>query len=305
MSDKMTHKSSKRNTLGKGLNSLLGLSEEQNHGVSGSDELVQKERLIEVSIESIRPNPRQPRKIFNEQELDELSRSLKVDGVIQPLIVAKEGDEYVLIAGERRWRASKRAGLKTVPVLVKDLAPDEMLRIALIENIQRSNLNVIEEAEAYAALIQDFGLTQEECAKKVGKERTTISNLLRILNLPKEIQEDLVADRLSMGHGRALLALSDPQSMLRTRDLVIKRGLNVRQTEEIVKKIKSIGKFESESKNSENSDLDYLADSLRSHLRTKVKFTGTGARGKIEISYFSAGELERILQAIGGKQFNF
>ncbi|MFW7378303.1 MAG: ParB/RepB/Spo0J family partition protein [Oligoflexus sp.] len=311
MPDKEISKSSKKGALGKGLNSLLGLGDDQQgvslqlSGEKGATGEAKAIELIHIPIEKIQANPNQPRKIFREEELEELTQSLKEDGIVQPLVVARDGDGYILIAGERRWRASKRAGLKQVPALIKDVTPLEMLRIAIIENVQRSNLNVIEEAEAYAALIQDFGLTQDECAKKVGKDRATISNLLRVLNLPKEIQEDLSENRMSMGHGRALLSLTDRQLMLKARDMVIQRCLNVRQTEQLVKKIKSSG-LESMSEPKENSsDLDYLADSLRSHLRTKVKFSGTGARGRIEISYFSAAELERLLQLIGGKHFSF
>lgn len=307
MPDADSNRAGKKTGLGKGLNSLLGLGEQGGPGQvrldSKSGEKTSSQELIQVAIDQIQANPRQPRKVFREEELDELAQSLKEDGVVQPLVVAKEGSSYTLIAGERRWRASKRAGLRTVPVLVKDVTPLEMLRIAIIENVQRANLNVIEEAEAYAALIQDFGLTQEECARKVGKDRVTITNLLRVLSLPQEIQEDLSEGRLTMGHGRAILSLSDPQLMIKTRDLVIKRALNVRQTEQLVKRVKDQGLADTGEPKDRSSDLDYLADSLRSHLRTKVRLAGSGSRGKIEISYFSAAELERLLQLIGGKHF--
>lgn len=297
---------SKRNSLGKGLNSLLGLESEANGQTprNSSESTPAETQLIQVSVSQIKPNPQQPRKKFDEHDLGELAQSLKTDGVVQPLVVTQNEDQtYTLIAGERRWRASKRAGLDKVPVLIKDVAPDEMLRIALIENVQRANLNVIEEAQAYAALIKDFGLTQEECAKKVGKDRATVTNMLRVLNLPKEIQEDLINHKLTMGHGRALLALSEPSTMLKARDLILARNLNVRQTEQLVKRIKKNGWQDKPESAQKSSDLEYLAESLRSHLRTKVKLSGSGARGKIEISYFSAAELERLLEMIGGQHF--
>ncbi len=296
-------RSSKKGGLGKGLNSLLGL-DNQIEIETTREKKPQTEvtNLVEIEVSRIKPNPRQPRKIFNEDELVALSKSLKEDGVVQPLIVAKEeGGSYTLIAGERRWRASQMAGFSKVPALVKSVTPDEMLRIAIIENVQRSNLNVIEEAEAYAALIKDFGLTQEECAKKIGKDRVTVTNILRILTLPQEVQDNLMANQLSMGHGRALLSLSEKSLILRAQDIILTKKLSVRQTEQLVKKIKN--NTEKETVENEDPDLEYLAESLRSHLRTKVKLSGNGSRGKIEISYFSAAELERLLASIGGTHF--
>ena len=291
----------KKGGLGKGLNSLLGLEEGIELDVNTDKKKAENASLISVSVDVIRPNPKQPRKIFKQDELEELSLSLKEDGVVQPLIVTKDERGYTLIAGERRWRASKLAGFEKVPVLVKDVTPDEMLRIAIIENVQRSNLNVIEEAEAYGALIKEFGLTQEECAKKVGKDRVTISNLLRILALPREVQKDLMDGTLTMGHGRALLSLNEKKLILRARDIIVQKKLSVRQTEQLVKKIKKIGD-ESEVNLEQDPDLEYLAEGLRSFLRTKVRLAGNGSRGKIEISYFSAAELERLLRSIGGPQ---
>lgn len=303
-----------KKALGKGLNSLLGDVNDAPTGgknagegakpvLSESDTRRLADKMIlRVSPDDIEANPHQPRKVFRQEDLVSLSNSLKIDGVVQPLIVSRseKAGKYTLIAGERRWRASKMAGLQTVPVILKEVTSDDMLRIALIENIQRADLNVIEEAHAYASLINDFGLTQEQCSKKVGKERATVTNTLRLLTLPKEIQDDLLEERLSMGHGRALLSLEDKKLMLRARDIVVKKQLSVRQTEQLCKRIK---KGDSPEKAASpiraSADLDYLAETLRSHLRTKVKLSGSGARGKIEISYFSASELERILGLIG------
>lgn len=307
---KETNRPIKKSGLGKGLNSLLGLNEnltkpssELNDEISNreSEEVINGSMVLKISPKDIEPNPHQPRRVFKEEDLTSLANSIKVDGIIQPLIVTK-GDQkgkYTLIAGERRWRASQLLGLELVPVIVKDVASDDLLRIALIENIQRSDLNIIEEAEAYASLINDFSLTQEECARKVGKERATVTNTLRLLALPREIQDDLMDDRLSMGHGRALLGLEDTKLMLRARDIVIKKKLNVRQTEQLCKSFKKNNDNNKNNNEDISPDLNYLADHLRSILRTKVKLQGTGSRGKIEISYFSAAELERILGIVG------
>ncbi|MFY7929313.1 MAG: ParB/RepB/Spo0J family partition protein [Oligoflexus sp.] len=306
---KSTRNTPKREALGKGLGSLLGLEGEelpasasvppQEAGVTAL------QNVIEVDVTRIHPNPRQPRKIFKDADLISLAQSLKQDGVIQPLVVSKDADGFMIIAGERRWRASQMAGFARVPVIVKEATPEDMLRLAIIENVQRSNLNVIEEAEAYALLIKDYGLTQDDCARKVGKDRTTITNLLRILTLPQEVQDDLMNDKLSMGHGRTLLALEDKVLILKARDIVLNKKLNVRQTEQLVKRMRrQDGSPEAERERpSSHADLDYLADTLRSHLRTKVKLQGSGSRGRIEISYFSPAELERILQLIGGGAF--
>lgn len=299
----------KREALGKGLGSLLGLDQDEAPAAAAapapSPDNAAVQNILELPIGRITPNPRQPRKIFKDSDLLALAQSLKQDGVIQPLVVSKEGENYILIAGERRWRASQLAGFEKVPVIVKEVTPEDMLRLAIIENVQRANLNVIEEAEAYAMLIKDYGLTQDDCARKVGKDRTTIANMLRILALPQEVQDDLMNDKLSMGHGRALLALEDRLLILKARDIVLSKKLNVRQTEQLVKKMKKQGPLDDadNDRNKANADLDYLADTLRSQLRTKVKLYGSGGRGRIEISYFSPAELERILQLIGGGGF--
>ena len=309
MSDlnKSNGKTPKREVLGKGLGALLGLDNEPSstNAASEVNKELQAQNVIEIDLSRIHPNPKQPRKLFREADLLSLAQSLKQDGVIQPLVVSKDGDGYMIIAGERRWRASQIAGFDKVPVIIKEVTPEDMLRLAIIENVQRANLNVIEEAEAYAMLIKDYGLTQDDCARKVGKDRATVSNLLRILALPQEIQDDLMNEKLSMGHGRALLSVEEKALMLQARDIVLAKKLSVRQTEQLVKRMKRQG-AEGESKNdirSGNADLDYLADTLRSHLRTKVRLQGSGSRGKIEISYFSPAELERLLQLIGAGAF--
>ncbi len=263
--------------------------------------------IIQIKVDQIEPNPSQPRRVFDEKLLEDLSKSIKEDGVIQPVIVSAikgKSQKYMLIAGERRWRASKLAGLEKIPAIVKEASPETTLRFALIENIQRQDLSVIEEAEAYKSLIEDFGLTQEQCAQKVGKDRSTITNLLRLLSLPKEIQEDIMEDTLSMGHGKALLSLETKQNMLRARDIIVKKQLNVRKAEQLCKKIKTSGAsaFESqESAGVSSPDVSYIEETLRGYLKTRVKLIGNEKKGKIQISYFSPAELERVLSLIGGE----
>ncbi|RYZ69600.1 MAG: ParB/RepB/Spo0J family partition protein, partial [Proteobacteria bacterium] len=230
----------KRDVLGKGLGSLLGLDKEP-VASSSTDSFALGQNILEIEVGRIHPNPRQPRKLFREADLVSLAQSLKQDGVIQPLVVSKDDDGFMIIAGERRWRASQLAGFEKVPVIVKEVTPEDMLRLAIIENVQRANLNVIEEAEAYAMLIKDYGLTQDDCARKVGKDRATVSNLLRILSLPQEVQDDLMNEKLTMGHGRAILALEERGLILQARDIVLGKKLSVRQTEQLVKRMKRQG----------------------------------------------------------------
>ncbi len=319
----MIHKQdpkAKRSSLGKGITSLLGSFDPE---ISPNDKSVSaqsvsmrqgaeqadpsqngKMMVVEVSQDLIEVNPHQPRKIFKPEELAALAASIKVDGVIQPITIVKTAQtgKYQLIAGERRLRASRLAGLTTIPAIIRDSMTDqEQLRVALIENIQRQDLNVLEEAEAYQSLIENFGLTQEQCAEQVGKERSTVANVLRILLLPKEVRADLAEGRLTMGHGRALLSIDDRKLILRARDIVIKKALNVRQTEQLVKNYRSNQKNPGGRLGKDTADLDYLADSLRATLKTKIKISGNGGKGRIEISYFSSAELERLLAVFGHK----
>jgi len=270
------------------------------------------EKYFECDIAKIVPNKFQPRTHFDQTELEELSESIKEKGVIQPLIVKQQDDDstiYELIAGERRLRASKLAGLKTVPVVVMDVADDDtLLELALIENIQRTDLNPIEEAEAYKSLIEKFNYTQEEAAKRVGKNRSTVANLLRLLNLPKSTQQDLIDKTLSEGHARALLRLSEePLKLEEVRNSIVSDGLTVRQTEKLIKKI--LSKTPSSTRKQRNDFEDKLPDSykkalttqLTNRLNSKVMITESGSRGKIEIEYYSHDDLERVMQLLMGE----
>ena len=238
----------KRSALGKGITSLLGgvdIDVASNAPVPPAPKVDfplhppvapaanVEGQILRLRVEDIEPNPQQPRKLFDDQLLKDLAASLKEDGLLQPVVVTKSDEKsgrYILIAGERRWRASQMAGLREIPAIVKEGASHDLLRLALIENIQRADLNIIEEAEAYQSLIKDYGLTQEQCAERVGKDRTTVTNALRLLVLPREIQDDLLENRLTMGHGRALLSLDDKKLMLRARDIVIKKQISFRHT---------------------------------------------------------------------------
>ena len=265
------------------------------------------ERYFQCSIDNIVPNRLQPRLHFDKEELAELCESIKTNGVIQPLIVTndkKEGN-YSLIAGERRLRASKLAGLTEVPVVVIDIEnEDSLLELALIENIQRTDLNPLEEAEAYQKLINKFGYTQEETAKRVGKKRTTITNSLRLLNLPDFIKEDIINGLLSEGHGGALLRLSDdPGAIKEIRDLIIQKKLSVRQTEKLVKKADSSLKRETLAPRGARNDLPStyckaLINQLTNKLSSKVFINQNGQRGKLEIEYYSSDDLERLIGII-------
>lgn len=320
----------RRGALGKGISSLLGGADtdkpERNERVERAERtlvttpatrhqpaVVETEpgvkrkleaEVVRLAIAEVDPNPQQPRKIFDETALQDLSKSLKQDGFLQPIVVARgeKPGRYIIIAGERRYRAAKLAGMETVPVIIKDTANDDLLRLALIENIQRQDLNIMEEAEAYASLIKDYGLTQEQCADKVGKERSTVANTLRLLALPREIQDDIMEARLTMGHGRALLSLEDKKFMLRARDIVVKKALSVRQTEQLCKTFKDPKDPAAAGPAiKDDADLNYVTESLRSYLHTKVRLLGSTSRGRIEVSYFSAAELERILKLMGHK----
>jgi ParB family chromosome partitioning protein len=279
----------KRPALGKGIGALLdpGIKEESH-------------RFFFCPIEELRPLKNQPRKVFDDQKLAELEASIKARGIIQPLVVRRLSDHYQIIAGERRWRAAQRAGLKKVPVLIQEATEDAAVEMALIENIQRENLNPIEEAAAYQSLIQAFELTQEEVASRVGKDRSTVTNSLRLLRLPEPVREDLSAGTLAMGHARALLSLeSVPMQLLRVREQVLAKGLSVRETEALVKRAKKAALSPPPPPKKADPNMQALEDSLKKSLGTKVKIVNKKKGGKIEISYFSPEDLDRLLERLG------
>lgn len=267
----------------------------------------EKEKFFDCDINKIIPNKHQPRTEFNPQDLQELSDSIREKGVIQPLIVIqnREEDVYELVAGERRLRASKLAGLTHVPVVLMDIEnEDDLLELALVENVQRTDLNPIEEAEGYRKLIEKFGYTQEEAAKRVGKQRTTVTNMLRLLKLPDSVRKDISNGLLSEGHGRALVRLiENPLKIQEIRDLIIRDGLSVRQTEKIIKKavtekVPSKRRMTDASDEFSKSYVNSLTTQLTNYLNTKVAIVHNGTRGKIEIEYFSPDDLERVVNLL-------
>ncbi len=274
----------KKTGLGKGMAALLPVVEEEGRS------------YFFCPIEEIRPNKSQPRKSFHGEKLEELAASIREKGIIQPLVVRKRDDHYELIAGERRWRAAQKAGLHDVPVVIQDVSDDTALEMALIENIQREDLNAVEEAEAYHSLMEKFNLSQEEMAKRVGKDRSTVANSLRLLRLPAEIKRDIVEERMSMGHARALLALDTPEQLKGVREEILERQLSVRETEGLIKKVKvqapQKGKRETEPQ------LADVVEQLKRHFKARVAIRQIGKGGKIEIAFNNQEELTRIIELI-------
>ncbi|MGY8762253.1 MAG: ParB/RepB/Spo0J family partition protein [Nitrospinaceae bacterium] len=280
-----------RKALGKGIEALIpdfdeGLS--QGEDSNGS---------LNLLIDEVFPNRLQPRKKFDDEKFNELERSIREHGVLQPVIVQKSVNGYELIVGERRWRASKKAGLKKIPAVIREVTDLESLELALIENLNRQDLNPIEEADGYERLAKDFGLTQENIAKRMGKSRESVANIMRLLKLPRQIQEDMISGRLTMGHGRALLGLKSAQEILFLRKKIVDQSLNVRETEVQV----NLLKYKSEApKKSEKAYKDIFISNLQVELErklgTKVEIATNQKGGKVVIKYYSNDDLERIIK---------
>jgi ParB family chromosome partitioning protein len=251
--------------------------------------------LTDIPVDQIDPNALQPRKAFDPGPLDELARSIKASGLIQPIVVRRVRDRWQIIAGERRWRAAKLAGLARIPAVVREASDGEALELALVENLLREDLNPIEEGEAYQKLLADFGWTQEELGGRVGRDQSTISNCLRVLKLPESIQDDLKTGRLTMGHARALLALPTAAEQLKLRDEILALSLSVRATEEGVHK----RRVQPPLARRRSAEIAALEESLQRSLMTKVKIMGTERHGRIEIAYATLEELERLSALLG------
>jgi ParB family chromosome partitioning protein len=274
--------------LGKGLGALI----------PDADLLSQTgEHFFYCEIEEITPNPYQPRHHVRDRALDELVESVREKGVLQPLLVRKAGQGYQLIAGERRWRAAQMAGLQRVPVIIKESTEPEAFELALVENIQRKDLNPVEEAEAYSRLHQEFRLSQEEIAKKIGRDRSTVANVMRLLKVPERIRTDLLDGTMTMGHARALLALPDASLQVQARDAIIKRGLSVRDAERLVQGLLQKRKRR-KTAGADDGDLRPILDQLIRHFSTRVRIARRGKRGKIQIEFFSEEDLRRILDLL-------
>jgi ParB family chromosome partitioning protein len=279
--------------LGRGLGALLSATPAEG------------ESLIEIPVDHIEANPHQPRKAFDFKSLGELAASIKAAGVIQPVIVRRHADGYQLIAGERRWRAARQAGLERIPALVRDATDAQSLELALIENLLREDLNPMEEAEAYQKLLAQFSWTQEELAQRIGKDRSSIANCLRLLKLPAEIQADLRGGRLTMGHARALLALATDAEQLRLRDEILAHDWSVRATEDSVRAAEELARKRGapvKRARRRSAELAALEEALQRALMTRVRIVGNDRTGKIEVVYASADELERLSELLGARR---
>lgn len=289
---------SKKFGLGKGLNALIpedtvilepkkGKDKNDDNGYS----------LIDINL--IKSNESQPRKLFDDEKIMELAESIKSNGIIQPLILRKDKDEYIIVAGERRWRAAKYIGIKEIPAVIMDLTEKQILEISLIENIQREDLNSIEEAIAYKKLITDFDLTQEQLSKRIGKSRVAITNTIRLLNLSEDVQQYIIEGVISEGHGRALLAITDSKLQCELAQNVIDDKLSVRELEFLIRKLKTKSEpSKSKAKKETNPYYKEVIEKLENYFGTKVNVTNKNNKGKIEIEYYSEEDLQRILEII-------
>lgn len=279
-----------RKALGKGLSAIIPQADRLDE---------EKTLFFQCPVESISPNPHQPRQRFSSPELDEMAASVREKGILTPLLVSPTRDGYQLIAGERRWRAAQKAGLDRVPVVVRDATPVEALEIALIENIHRTDLNPIEEAAAYQNLLEQTQMTQDELAKRLGKDRSSVTNLLRLLRLPTDIQQDVIDGRLTMGHARILAGLKDPAAQKGLRDVIVTKGLSVRQAEALAKRAKSAPPDYRGKTSSPDPYIQSLENRLKQSLGTKVEIKRTAGRGAIVVHFYSDEELDRLLDRLG------
>ena len=289
----------RKKPLGRGLASLIPEAQGPEGTLPGSQ---YKKDFFYCDIEKIVPNTYQPRKIFKKEALDELVESVKVHGVIQPLIVRQKDGRYELIAGERRWRAAQRAGLIQVPVVVKEIDGDQTsLEMAIIENIQREDLNCIEEAIAYQQLMDEFQLSQEDIATRVGKNRATIANMLRLLRLPAVIREDITAGNITMGHARALLSLESADDQMAVREMIVKKKLSVRETERKVNEYLRDKNKDTTTPTPENIHVRALEEDLKRIFGTMVKIVGSEKQGLIQITYSTREDLMRLADQLKGE----
>ena len=284
--------SPRKSGLGKGLEALIPLAEEE--------AVAAAQGVVDAPLASITPNPHQPRAPIRDQDLVELAASIQEHGVIQPLVVSRVPDGYQLIAGERRWRAARLAGLSTVPVIVKDVAPSEMLELALVENLQRSDLNALEEAMAYRQLTEEFGLTQEQVARRVGKSRVAVANTLRLLKAARRVQEALLEGEISEGHARALLGLEQAEAQEAALKIVLKQGLNVRQTEDMVRRLLGLDRKKQRAAREVSPQTRALEAQFREALGTKVSLKRSGKGGRVVIYFYSEEELDALYGRIVG-----
>ncbi len=277
-----------KKALGKGLSAFIP----EEFGI------IKEERYAELDVTQLKPNPLQPRMRFDETSIDELAQSIRESGVVQPVLVVQEEGHFKIIVGERRWRAAQKAGLKKIPVMIRNLPPEKQLEIAIIENIHREDLNPLEIALAYQKMSQDLNYTQQEIADKVGKDRTSITNYMRLLKLPQEIQDALGDGSLSMGHARAILALEEAEAQLAAFREIMDKGLSVRSSEKLANRLKE--RPPRVQRSLEDPDLHALQEDLLKALGTKVLISGNRNKGTLKIFYFSLDDLNRIYERIKG-----
>ena len=289
----------KKKGLGKGLDALFSSSEinTQEIKISNTEENTEK-GISYININDIKPNKDQPRKTIDEEKIGELAESIKEHGLIQPVVLRKSGKGYEIVAGERRWRACRKAGLKEIPCIIKELTDEENMLIAIIENMQREDLNPIEEAEGISQMVTVFGMTQEQVSKSVGKSRPYITNVLRLLKLPQEVQAMVSDGQLSAGHARALAGLSSKKKQIELAEKIGAEGLSVRETEKLLKEESTPAKRPAKRKAEKNADVKRVEEDLKTVLGTKVNLAMNGKKGKIEIEYYSREELDRLIDLL-------
>ncbi len=289
-----------RKALGKGLSALLGPKTPATIVESG--EVHAPEEVRQVPVDQIDPNPMQTRTVFQAERLQELAQSIGINGVIQPLVVRHRAGRYQLVAGERRWRASKIAGLSRVPVVVQELSDDQLLEVTLIENIQREDLTPLEVAHAFERLIKELNLSHEEIARRTGKDRTTVTNTLRLLRLPLDVQQLVSEHRLSMGHARAILGLPTPELQRQVAEKASSQGLSVRQVERLIQKMTTTREPKSPDEVAEDPNVKAALEELERVLGTRVRIVAkSDQRGRLEIEYYSGEDLMRIYEQIVGE----
>ncbi len=278
----------RKQALGKGLKAFFP----EDYGI------LKDEKFVDLDVDSLRPNPLQPRQDFDPESIDELANSIKEAGILQPLVVVPEGNRYKIVVGERRWRAAQKIGLTKIPVIIRQLSEKEQIEASLVENLQRKDLNPIEVAYAYQRLMQELNYTQEGLAEKVGKDRTSVANFIRLLKLPPEIQKMVAEGKISMGHARALITLENPDQQIFFARLIVEKNLSVREVEKMMAKKKrpSSAKLESEL----DPDLRAIQDDLVKSLGTKVIISGNSQKGSIKLFYFSLEDLNRVYDKIKG-----
>ncbi len=296
----------KKKALGRGLDALLpNIGEKIENTIEKKTESIETQtrnnienEILFIDIHKITPNLKQPRKLFNEEKLEELAESIEMHGLIQPIVVNSIDSGYEIIAGERRWRASKKAGIKEVPCIIKKISEKQHMLLALIENLQREDLNPVEEARAYEFMRENYAMTQEEVAVNVGKSRPFVTNTLRLLKLMPEVQEMILTNKISNGHGRALINIDNSDLQLKIAKEIIKKGLSVRQVEKLVKELKEEKKPIKTVKKEIDIELESVVEDIMRKLGTKVNIKDNNNKGKVEIEYYSREELERIIEVL-------